>query len=170
MPIIHSKTLPKTYILETIDKHDKFLNYLAKSALENPPPLSFFRSFVVEKDGDHKDRFDIKARAMMPLVDASRVLAYHLKINSFDSTSERFRKIAQADKSIADLMEFCAGAYELLLQYRTKNGLKNQDSGRYIDRKSFNKIERRDLRQVFTTIHKLQQMLEVRYQLAYLMR
>ncbi len=160
----------KTYIFETINTYPKFLNYLAKSALENPPPLSFFRNFVVEKTGDHKDQFDIKARAMMPLVDASRVLVYDLKINSFDSTSERFRKIAQHDKHLAELAESCAVAYEILVQHRTKNGLQNQDSGRYLDPRDFNKIERQNLRQVFSLIRKLQQILEVRYQLAYLMR
>ena len=79
----------KEFIFSEIEKTNLFLPYLAKKALTNPPPLSFFRSFIVEKSGDYKNQFDIKARAMVPLIDAARVLAYEQKIASFGSTFER---------------------------------------------------------------------------------
>ncbi|WP_317618665.1 DUF294 nucleotidyltransferase-like domain-containing protein [Chlorobaculum sp. MV4-Y] len=46
-----------------------FLQFFAKNALQNPPPLGFFRNFLVEKSREHAHEFDIKARAMMPLSD-----------------------------------------------------------------------------------------------------
>ncbi len=158
----------KSHVFAEIEKSPKFINFLAKSALENPPPLSFFRNFVVEKSGEHKDRFDIKSRAMMPLTDAARVLTYDMKINSFESTSERFKAIGSMDENLKDVADSCAISYELLMKYRARNGLRNKDSGRYTDPTALNKLERQMLRNIFGTIQKLQKILEVRYQLAFL--
>ncbi len=41
-------------IFHSIHKYEVFLNYLGLNALKNPPPLSFFRNFVVESSGEHK--------------------------------------------------------------------------------------------------------------------
>ncbi|MEO0340568.1 MAG: hypothetical protein AAF242_15330, partial [Bacteroidota bacterium] len=39
----------KAFIIENMDNQTPFLPFLAKDALQNPPPLSFFRQFVLEK-------------------------------------------------------------------------------------------------------------------------
>ena len=56
-----------------MEKNDVFIHLLAKM-----PKIHlhyhFFRNLVLEKNGEHKDSFDIKLRAMMPLADAARVL------------------------------------------------------------------------------------------------
>jgi len=52
-------------IFESIDKYEIFLNFLALNTIKNPPPLGFFRQFLVEHSGEHKDMFDIKARALI---------------------------------------------------------------------------------------------------------
>ena len=49
--------------------------HLAKDCLTGKPPLSFFRNFIVEKDGEHKNRLDIKTRGLVPFVDFARVMA-----------------------------------------------------------------------------------------------
>lgn len=158
----------KEFIFKEIDKNELFLPYLAKSALQNPPPLSFFRSFIVEKGGNHKDEFDIKARAMMPLTDAARVLAYDLKIRPYLSTFGRFEEIARVEPNLAQICEAAAMAYEILLKQRAIYGLKNGNSGRYINPDHFNKLERQTIRSTFKTIEKVQQTLEVRYRLGYI--
>ncbi|WP_372638459.1 DUF294 nucleotidyltransferase-like domain-containing protein, partial [Fodinibius sp.] len=62
------------HVHDLIDRHELFLNFFAANALLNSPPLGFFRNLLVEKSGNQKDKFDIKLRAMMPLVDAARLL------------------------------------------------------------------------------------------------
>ena len=44
---------------------------MAADTLRNPQPLGFFRNFVLENDGEHKDSFDIKNRALEPYIDAA---------------------------------------------------------------------------------------------------
>jgi CBS domain-containing protein len=52
-----------------------FLRYMAKNGLYNRPPLGFFRQFVVEKSGEHKNKLNLKLSGLTPLVDAARVLS-----------------------------------------------------------------------------------------------
>ena len=158
----------KDFIFKEIDKTNLFLPYLAKKALTNPPPLSFFRSFIVEKSGDYKNQFDIKARAMVPLIDAARVLAYEHKIAAFGSTFERFEQVAAIDENLASICEAAAMGYEILMRHRAIQGLKTGSSGRYIDPNKFNKLERQTIRNIFKTIEKIQEVLETRFRTGYL--
>lgn len=158
----------KQFIFGEIDKQPVFLNFLAKNALQNPPPLSFFRNFVVEKGGDHKNEFDIKARAMMPLTDAARVLALDFKILAYLSTFEKFEAVAKLEPNLSAICEASAMAYEILMRHRAINGLKNKNSGRFINPNDFNKLERQVVRNTFKTIEKIQQVLENRYKLGFM--
>jgi CBS domain-containing protein len=158
----------KSFIFVEIEKSQLFLPFLAKNALQNPPPLSFFRQFIVEKSGEHKNEFDFKARAMMPLADAARVLAYEFKLTNSHSTFERFNEVAQLDENLQGICEAAAMAYEILLKQRAIFGFKNQNSGRFINPDDLNKLERQTIRNIFKTIEKIQQTLNVRYRLDFI--
>lgn len=162
-----SKELTK-HIFSDVEKQRIFLAFMAKNALKNPPPLSFFRNFVVEKGGEHKDEFDIKKRAMMPLVDAARVLTIEAKVSGVNNTFKRFEQLAELDPANQDLFEQAADAYEILMRYRTLQGLKNKDSGRYFKPSELNKMQRAQLRNSFRPINELQSLLKVRFQLSYI--
>ncbi|ACF14205.1 putative CBS domain and cyclic nucleotide-regulated nucleotidyltransferase [Chloroherpeton thalassium ATCC 35110] len=158
----------KRFILEKVVAGRGFIQFLAKNALQNPPPLSFFRNFIVEHGGKHANEFDIKSRAMMPLCDAARVLTYELGIKDYLSTTERFEKIAEKEPALKELAQESAMAYEILMRIRAANGLKNQNSGRYINPNHLNKLERQTLRNIFKTIERMQNTFNLRYQLDYI--
>jgi CBS domain-containing protein len=156
------------HIFKELDGQTIFLSFLAKNALQNPPPLTFFRNFVVESGGEHNNEFDIKARAMMPLADAARVLILEARISKMNNTFRRFDKLAEIEPKNKELYEQAADAYEILMRYRTLQGLKNADSGRYFDPSDLSKMERINLRNSFQPIKELQTLLRVRFQLALL--
>ncbi|MBF0586210.1 CBS domain-containing protein [Prosthecochloris sp. N3] len=158
----------KQDIFAAIDRSRGFLQFFAKNALQNPPPLGFFRNFLVEKSRDHANEFDIKARAMMPLSDAARVLAYELNVVEYLSTVERFKKLSLLIPGMKDLCHEAAFAYEFLMKLRAVNGLETSSSGRYIKPESLDKLERQMLRNVFSTIEKVQKALNLRFQLDYI--
>jgi CBS domain-containing protein len=153
------------YIFTTLDKQDIFLHLLAKNALENPAPLSFFRNFIVEKNGEHKDSFDIKLRAMMPLTDAARLLTLASRNGGENNTCNRFLALADIEPQNAELYRMAADAYEILIRIRTKHGFKKNDSGRYIQPDDMDKMDRLLLRNAFQPIDELQKMIKVRFQL-----
>ena len=51
-----------------------FFDYLGNDALKKPAPLNFFKKFNLEEEGDYKGKFDIKTKALMPLIDGARLL------------------------------------------------------------------------------------------------
>jgi len=144
------------------------LPILAKNAMANPAPLSFFRNFVVESSGEHKDAFDLKLRAMLPLVDAARVLTLEAKISNINNTTARYNLLAEGDKNNRDLLREAAEGYATLMNLRAKFGLKHNNSGRFIKPEELSKIERQTLRNIFASINDLQKILKIRFQLNYL--
>ena len=105
------------FISSSIQKHPVFLNLLGKNALQNPAPLGFFRQFLVEQSGEHKNQFDIKSRAMMPLADAARLLSLELG-QSERNTIERFQalfKIENQNSEISANAHFYVAACALKL-------------------------------------------------------
>ncbi|MGB8221864.1 MAG: DUF294 nucleotidyltransferase-like domain-containing protein [Polyangiales bacterium] len=158
----------KGHIFERIKVDRSFLAFFARHATQNPPPLSFFRNMMVERSGEHRDAFDIKARAMMPLADAARVLVYDLGINIYGSTAERWERIAQTDESLARLSSEAAMAYEILMRVRALEGLRRGGSGRYVHIKELNKLERQTVRNTFSVVKDVQLMLTSRYRIDFL--
>ncbi len=156
------------HIFSELDVQTIFLPFLAKNALLNPPPLTFFRDFMVERSGEHKDEFDIKTRAMMPLCDAARVLILNARVGKVNNTFRRFEKLAENEPQNRELYEQAAEAYEVLIRYRTLRGLRNSNTGRYFKPAELSKMERLELRNSFRPIRELQSLLNIRFQLAYL--
>ncbi|MCB9081629.1 MAG: cyclic nucleotide-binding domain-containing protein [Lewinellaceae bacterium] len=154
------------HIFNQLDHHELFLILLAKDAVQTAPPLTFFRNFVVERSGEHKDAFDIKSRAMLPLADAARLLVLQAKVGHTNNTIERFEKMAEREPANRELYEEAARAYEVFMRYRTLQGLKNQDSGRFFNPAELTKMERLHLRNSFQPINELQNLIITRFQLA----
>ncbi len=156
------------HISELLQQESRFLSYLAKNAMENPPPLTFFRNFMVERTGEHKDQFDIKARAMMPLTDAARLLSLQHDLKGITNTFRRFEALKSKESNYGELMEQAGEAYEILMRYRTWRGLQQGDSGRFFNPADLSKMERLNLRNAFRPIRELQSLLSTRFQLALL--
>jgi CBS domain-containing protein len=147
-----------------------FLNFLAQNALKNPPPLGFFKDFVVEKSGENRDQFDIKMRAMLPLTDLARLLVLSHQVVGINNTFRRFEKLAELEPGNTELFSQAGKAYEILMRMRALEGLKNQSSGRYIRPKSLGKLQRQLLKNAFTPISELQEIVNIRFQLDYFRR
>lgn len=156
-------------IYESINSFEIFLNFLGRNALRNPPPIGFFRQFLVENDGAHKDQFDIKSRAIMPLVDAARLLILSHNVKDKNNTISRFKKLIKVEPKNEDLYLSCIDSFKILLQFRTNQGLKSNDTGRYVDLNNLNKFEKLKLKGCFKPIKDVQELLNIRYNLAQMM-
>ena len=157
------------HIFSTTKKYPIFFLHLAGGALQNPSPSGFFRSFLVEEDGAHKEFFDVKRRALMPLIDAARVLILSHQIKSINNTAERFEKLAEVEANNEDLFLACSYATKALLKFRTKQGLLHNDSGRFIALDKLTKEEKMKLKRTFKTIKELQELIKVRFKVANLL-
>ncbi|WP_031427193.1 DUF294 nucleotidyltransferase-like domain-containing protein [Flavimarina sp. Hel_I_48] len=152
-------------IFEVLDGNTFFYRHMARDATKSPALLGFFRQFLVEESGEHKDFFDIKQRALMPLIDAARVLSLHHKLRNINNTAGRFERLAELEENNKEVYESCSYAFKALLKFRTKQGLLHDDSGRFIELASLNKAEKLKLKRCFRPIRDIQEILTVRYQL-----
>ena len=155
------------HIYETLKANRVFLNRLAANALRNPSPLGFFRQFLVEQDGKHKDQFDIKKRGLLPLTDAARLLVLDNGVKNISNTASRFEKMAQLDPTNKELYLACAYSTKALLKYRTRQGLLHKDDGRYIKLESLTKEDKLKLKRCFKTIKEIQDLIKIRYEVTY---
>tara|TARA_R110002167_G_scaffold91462_11_gene246186 strand:- start:738 stop:2660 length:1923 start_codon:yes stop_codon:yes gene_type:complete len=151
------------HIFENTAKYPIFFFHLAAGALQNPSPTGFFRQFLLEEDGAHKDFFDLKRRALMPLVDGARVLSLAHQIRSINNTSGRFEKLAELEPINEELFLACSYATKALQKFRTRQGLLHNDSGRFITLDKLSKEEKMKLKRTFKTIKELQELLRVRF-------
>jgi len=157
-------------IFDHAHQYPQFFTHLASGALQNPSPSGFFRDFLVEQDGEHKDFFDLKLRALMPIIDAARVLILSHSIKSINNTAERYEKLAELEPNNKELYLACSYASKALLKFRTRQGLLHNDSGRYIALDQLNKEEKIKLKRTFKTVKDIQSLIEVRFQVKNLLR
>jgi CBS domain-containing protein len=144
-----------------------FLGHLAAAGTQFKPPLGFFRRFVVEKDGGHKDQLDLKSRGVTPVIELARVhsLAQGLmETNTFD----RIRALADTPALAPDDAAELAVALEHVGYYRLQHQRRQLEVGRqpdnHLDPQSLTRLERENLRRAFITIDKMQDALRRRFQ------
>ncbi|TRZ41096.1 DUF294 nucleotidyltransferase-like domain-containing protein [Robertkochia solimangrovi] len=152
-------------IFKLTNNHKLFVNTLANTALRNPSPLGFFRQFLVESNGEHKDFFDLKKRAIMPITDAARVLILQYQVKNINNTAERFEKLAELEPQNKELYLSCSYASKALLKFRTKQGILHNDSGRFIELDTLTKEEKVKLKRCFKSIHDVQELLKIRFKI-----
>ena len=151
------------FIFEDVKANPTFYIHLVSGALQSQSPTGFFREFLLEQDGAHKDFFNIKNRALMPLADAARVLILSHSVKSISNTVERFEKLAELEPQNSELYISCASSYKILLRFRTNQGLLHNDSGQFISLDTLSKAEKIKLKSTFKTIKELQELIRIRF-------
>ncbi|TXD47261.1 DUF294 nucleotidyltransferase-like domain-containing protein [Polaribacter sp. IC073] len=161
-------TMPKeltTNIFKTLNKSSRLFTFLGKEAIASPSPLGFFKQFLVENNGDHKDSFNIKTRALIPLINAARLLTLSNKISEINNTAQRFERLAEVEPQNKELYQSCSYAFKALLKFKTKQGILHNDSGKFIQLESLTKEEKLKLKRCFKPIREIQEVLSIRYNL-----
>ncbi|THB67063.1 MAG: CBS domain-containing protein, partial [Desulfovibrio sp.] len=149
-------------------RQELFLRYLAVNCLETKPPLSFFRNFIVEKDGAHKNTLDIKKRGLAPIVDFARVMALKTGIRE-TNTMGRLEKLKDRDAIPEDLGVDALEAYEFLMHLRLVHQLDMVEMGEepnnFIDPKKLSDLEKKTLKEAFGVLGRIQTHLKEMFRL-----
>ena len=152
-------------IFTNIKKQKLFFDYLGNDAIKKPAPLSFFKKFNVEEDGIHKDKFDIKTKALMPLIDGSRLFTMSNNIKGINNTCMRFKQLAMEDPKHSEIFLNCAEAFLVLSKFRTLEGLRNDNSGQYIAIEELSKADREILKSALAPMKDLEELIKDSFQL-----
>ena len=153
----------REYLIEQSNKKGLLTYHLGRQCIANRAPLSLFNNFIVEKDGEHRDKLDIKFRGLTPFVDFARTLALKYGIRE-TNTLDRLRVLMTEEKIPRDLYRATVDAYEFQMQLRVIHQLSQIEKGDFPDNfihpEHLTDLERRMLRDAFTVIEKTQSFLE----------
>jgi CBS domain-containing protein len=142
-----------------------FFDFLGNDTLRKNPPLNFFKKFNVEEEGAEKGKFDIKNKAILPLVDGARLFALSLNLKGFNSTYIRFKQLAIVDPKHSEVYLNCAEAFLALSKIKTKEGLKYDSSGQYINLEEISKTDKEILKVSLNPMKELEELIKDRFQL-----
>jgi CBS domain-containing protein len=142
-----------------------FFDFLGNDALRKNAPLTFFKNFNVEEEGPYKNRFDIKTRAILPLVDGARLFTLYFDLKGINNTYARFKQLTISDPKHSEIYLNCAEAFLILSKFRTLEGLKNENSGQYIDLEELSKIDKEKLKNALLPMKELEELIKNKFQL-----
>lgn len=154
------------FILRRAKKNNRFLACLARNALNRTPPLGFFKDFVMEKDGRHRNSINLKRRGTAPLADLIRVHALAIgsqSQNSFD----RLEDIIEAGILPQSKGEDLQHAMELIslvrLRHQALDIEADMEPDNNIEPENISDFERRNLKDAFLVLSNAQNFLKYRY-------
>ncbi|MGO0575343.1 DUF294 nucleotidyltransferase-like domain-containing protein [Ornithinimicrobium panacihumi] len=143
---------------------ERLLAHLTGQAARMRPPIGFFRGFVLEDAGEHRDTLDVK-RGIAAIVQIARVHALRAGSTAL-STSARLATARErgliSPETAADLLD----AHELLSYLRIRHQAGQVRAGErpdnYLDPKALGSLDRRLLRDAFGIVRSAQQGLAAR--------
>lgn len=147
------------------DRNSSFFDYLGNDALRKPAPLSFFKKFNLEEEGEHQDKFDIKTRALMPLIDGARLMVLSNNIRGINNTYQRFKQLAMVEPRYSDIYLNCADAFLQLSWFRTQEGLRYDNSGQYINITEMSRTDRDRLKNALLPMKELEDLIKSKFRL-----
>jgi len=154
------------FVREALQEASFFKSVFAYITIDRKPPLGFFRTFVVERSGQHKQELDIKTFGTCPIVNAARLLAIDARIeatNTVDRLSAAHSFSYFDDVLRRDLLE----SFELLTLLRLEHQLQQlraaQPLSNYVNPGSLTQLQRSLLREAFRTITRAQLAISDRF-------
>ncbi len=156
----------KSHLLEALKGKDMFLVQMARMAVNVRPPLSFFRTFIVEKSGEHKNQLNLKFRCLAPLINVVRLFSLEKRIPE-TSTMERINALKGTHDTVLQFGEEMAYAFEFMSLLRIHHQHKQIAMGmlpdNYINPDELTNLQKKTLKESCQLISRIQDTIENRY-------
>jgi CBS domain-containing protein len=156
----------RAYVLERAKSNTIFLAMMCENALLHSPPLGFFKTFVLESDGDHNNTLNLKKRGTIPIVDIARNYALAAGLKPLN-TIERLQAIEKAGEmskemaySLIDAHEFIAGIRLEAQGKQFRAGLKTDN---HLDPRDLSPLVRHQIKDAFHVVREAQSAMKVRF-------
>jgi len=153
-------------IRQKAPRNKRFLGSMARNALNRTPPLGFFKDFVMEKDGKHRDSINTKRRGTGPVADLIRVHSLAIgakRQNSFARLEEIIASEILPKGRGPDLRD----ALELISMVRIRHQALALEAGEVPDNnvapEDLSDFERKNLKDAFQILSNAQKYLRYRY-------
>ncbi|MDJ0917659.1 MAG: DUF294 nucleotidyltransferase-like domain-containing protein [Woeseiaceae bacterium] len=156
----------KSFIVETASGNELFLALMSKNAMNYQPPLGFFRQFVLDRAGEHRNTLDLKLNGIMPIVEIARIrslAAGQMRI----STRNRLKaaaaggELTDADaQNLIDALDFIE---QLRLEHQSRQMHAGKKPDNHLAPAELSPLVRQNLKAAFTQVRVSQQALKNRF-------
>lgn len=159
----------RDHITGLLKEQNGFLTQVASAITKNRPPLGFFKTLIVEKDGEHKDELNLTTRGIRPIVDIVRLFALETGIAE-TSTLERIYAMKGTQSTVVLHKDELVQAFEYLMllwiHHQAEQVAQGLQPDNFINPSRLNNLQRRILKESFQMITRLQDSVVDHYQLA----
>ncbi len=156
----------RDYLNSFVKDEKVFLGYLANMVIKNTPPIGFFKSFVVEKGGEHKDELNLKIKGLALLVDIMRLFALEKGISE-TSTLERIDTLRSIHTIVEEYADDFEQAFEFIMLLRIHHQYQQIGSGQapdnFINPNRLSNLEKRSIKEAFQLVTTVQDLIIERY-------
>ncbi len=153
-------------LMSALEGRGIFFGHMANTITKNAPPIGFFKSFVVEKGGGHKDELNLKVKGIAPLVDVVRLFALERGVKE-TSTMGRIHALKDKHTIVKEYAEGLEQAFEYIMLLRIHHQFGQIEAGQtpdnFINPNSLSNLEKKTLREAFRLVSKLQGLIIERY-------
>lgn len=154
----------KNHLIELAASNEDFMNFIAVKTVENRPPLGFFKKFVVDKSGEHRNELDIYQKGIKPLVNVVRLLCIERGIK--DVPTMRRLKTLRNRYRIKD-SENIEHALDYLGTLLMHNQIRQIEEGlrpdNFINPETLTGIEKNTMKESFQLAANLYELIEKKY-------
>jgi CBS domain-containing protein len=158
----------KDHLFDVMKDESFFLAQMSAMQAGTKPPLGFFKTFVVDKSGEHKDMLNLKTCGIALLVDIVRLCSLERGVQE-TSTLERLRTLRGKHEMLDDYSNEIEQSFEFLMLLRLVHQFEQLKSGEdpdnFINPNKLSIIEKQTLKEIFQLISRIQDRIERRHRL-----
>ncbi len=155
-------------VLKRTQGNSLFLAHMVGNALQHQPPLGLFKGIATIRSGEHKGTVDLKHTGVVPIVDLARVYALAGGDNAVNTHDRLVGAAAggaiseQSARDLRDALEFLAF---MRIQHQARQITAGDKPDNYLRLDDLSNFERTQLKDAFTVVQSLQNVLGQRYRM-----
>lgn len=156
----------RNHLTYAIKNHEMFLKHLANLTISVRPPLGFFRTFVVEKSGEHKNELNLKFRCIAPLIDIIRLYSLEKGVKE-TSSLERIDALREEHLVIKEYGDELEHAFEFITLLRILHQYDQIEAGinpdNFINPDNLSNLQKKTLKESCQLISRIQDSIAKQY-------
>ncbi|TNE78236.1 MAG: cyclic nucleotide-binding/CBS domain-containing protein [Gammaproteobacteria bacterium] len=156
----------QTTVGEAARGNEIFLANLTANALQLTPPMGFFKHFVVEHSGEHKNTLDVKLRGIMPINDIARIYALSVgmeQVHTLERLQEAVNRKLITLKDARNLIDAHEFISRLRLEHQGEQLQHGQKPDNHLNPSSLSSLSRHQLRDAFAVVTNAQSALRLKF-------
>ncbi|MGB0782487.1 MAG: DUF294 nucleotidyltransferase-like domain-containing protein [Marinomonas sp.] len=149
-----------------VAQNSVFLATLTRSALVTKPPLGFFRHFLLESSGEHKNQLDLKHQGLALINDVARLYGLSCKTyraGTLDRIEQAIREKLISVDTARNLIDAWDKLNGLRLEAQSRHWQATGKASAYLDPKDLSPLERKHLKTTFGIISDVQDVAQQRF-------